>query len=87
MVLKIELELLEPTHVASVDQLLQLHPSQITGLIVQLTGEGDESLGLSLRSGLQRAGIQDLVRFAQRIQPDGTAVEVSYRGRLEAFVI
>ena len=90
-VLTIELEILEPTLVASSEDLLQLHPSQIRWIAIRLTSDGDEGRAgaavFSAQSSDSRIAVRALVDLAHQSQPHGTPVVVWYQGRSESFVI
>lgn len=81
------MEINEPTSVSSAEQLLQLHPSQISWLTIRLTALGDDPVQLSLNADEGRLSLQDMVEFARRMQPEGTTVEIWFRGRSEQFMI
>lgn len=84
----IEIELLEPTIIASVAQMLDLHPSQIRSVSIRLkpdeTAEGDPSI-FSAQVENSRIAIYNLISLAQRSQPEGTMVTVWFQGRFESF--
>lgn len=88
-VLSIELEILEPAHVASAEHLLQLHPSQIHWISIRLACDeiGEESVDFEARASDSRLAVRSLVALAQQAQPRGTTVRVWYQGRSESFVI
>lgn len=88
--LQIEAELVQPLRVASTSELLQLHPSDLNVVRINLVPEASQGgitrSPLALPVEKDRLSIQNLVEFAHGEQPEGTLVTVWYQGRSESFV-
>lgn len=89
-ILALEIELLQPVHLASEEQLLQIDRSHVRRVSIRLTTDESgpsEVVTLTAGSEVTRIAIQSLVALAKKAQPEGTAVLVTYQGRSEGFTI
>ena len=88
--LSIEMELLEPLAVTSAALMMDLHPTQIRWITVQLrhgATSDEDAITFTAQADDSRMAIDSLVTLAQRSQPEGTSVLVWFQGRSESFQI
>jgi hypothetical protein len=65
---------------------MRLDAAEIKRLEVHLRADEGHSVDLWLQTDELRFGLSDLIAFARRTQPEGTAIEVWYQGRSERII-
>ena len=87
-VISIKIDLLEPAHVVTALNILELHPSQIREMSVRVACPG-----LVSRPSVEAVvpnttdAMHDLISIVQNSQPEGTFIEVWFHGRYETIRI
>jgi len=84
-VLSLKIDLLEPAHVVTVADVLELQPSQVREISILFAAGGRPLIEAVVAN--VRDVLHDLVSLVQNEQPAGTSIEIWYHGRSETIRI
>lgn len=85
--LTVVLELLEPAHVQTAEDLARLDPAQIKSLAIKLVPLGGQGSTVTARVGSEETSIGELLDFLKEAEAENTTVELWFRGRSEQILI
>lgn len=87
--LSLSIELSEPTLIRTADDLRRLDRSKLQMVEIRLApqGEDTEASAIVASADPMYLTVAEIVNFADRVQPEGTKVEIRYQGRSEWMTI